>query len=83
MYTITAGLVALALAAAPDVDKADCGNLTNHRTAAVSKVMEALHSYEKCLGAAVKGADCADEMQALDDAHDDFVDAAADAKSCP
>jgi hypothetical protein len=72
----------LAVAATPNVDKADCGNAGNRRTAAIAKVTEALQAYQKCIAGAEKGKDCADEMQALDDAHDDFADAVADEKTC-
>ena len=41
LYTLPAGLFMLAVAASPNVDKADCANLANHRTAAVAKITEA------------------------------------------
>jgi hypothetical protein len=82
LHSLHAGLLVLALLATPDVDKADCSSIVNHRTIAVTKVMDALHVYEKCIAAADKRSDCADEMQALDTAHDDFADTVADAQTC-
>ena len=82
MHTLSAGLVALALLVAPDADKADCGADANRYTAAVARVVDTLQSYAKCVAASDKRGDCAAEMQALDNAHDDFAEAVADAKSC-
>lgn len=75
-------MVVLALLAAPDADKADCGNLADRYTAAVSEVVDALRSYAKCVAMSDRRDDCAAQMQALDNAHDDFADAVADAKAC-
>src|SRR4051794_18974365 len=82
-FSIAGGLIALAILAAPGVQKADCGNTAGRRSAAVAKVVEALRAYERCIGSPDNKGDCADEMQALDDAHDDFADVVADAKACP
>ncbi|MGC2415069.1 MAG: hypothetical protein WA459_20520 [Stellaceae bacterium] len=82
MYSLSAGLVALALLAAPDADKADCTTLADRYTAAVAQVVDALSLYAKCVSASAKKDDCAAEIRALDDAHDDFADAVADAKAC-
>jgi hypothetical protein len=82
LHTLSAGLVALALLVAPDADKADCGNIANRYTAAVARVVDAMQSYAKCVSASDKRDDCAAEMLALDNAHDDFAEAVADAKSC-
>jgi len=86
LHSISAGLLVLSVLTAPNVDRADCGNLANRYTAAVSSVITALRSYESCIAATAKRGgtddDCAAEMQALDDAHDRFADAIADAKSC-
>ena len=90
MHSLTSPLLALALLTAPNTDRADCGNLNDRYAAAAVKVIAALHRYERCVAANVqpdgrrpaKPDDCADEMQALDDAHDNFVDAVADAKNC-
>jgi hypothetical protein len=81
-HCLSAGLVALAVLTAPDVDKADCGNVADRYTAAAARVIDALRSYEKCVAASAKRDDCAAEMQALDNAHDDFADAVADSKTC-
>jgi hypothetical protein len=82
LHSLSAGLVALALLAAPDADKADCSHLADRRTAAVAKVIDALRGYEKCVSSGDKRDDCAAEMQALDTAHDDFADVVDDAKTC-
>lgn len=82
MHTLSAGLVALALLVAPDADKADCSSVADRYTAAVQRVVDALQGYAKCVAASDKRDDCAAEMQALDNAHDDFAEAVADAKSC-
>jgi hypothetical protein len=82
LHTLSAGLVALALLVAPDTDKADCGAIANRYTAAVGRVVDAMQNYAKCVSASDKRDDCAAEMQALDNAHDDFAEAVADAKSC-
>ena len=86
--------MALALLIAPNMELADCGNAFDHTTAAAAKVMDALRRYESCVSASTprdgtgdakrdrKDDDCAAEMQALDDAHDNFADAVADAKGC-
>jgi len=83
IYSYAGGLVALAILATPGVQKADCGSAASRRAAAVAKVMEALQAYGKCISAPDNKGDCADEMQALDDAHDDFADIVAEAKTCP
>ena len=82
MHSFAAGLVALALLVAPDADKVDCGRIGDRYTAAVARVVEALQGYAKCVAASDKRDDCATEMQALDNAHDDFAEVIADAKSC-
>jgi hypothetical protein len=83
LYTLSASLVLLAVATTPNVDKdANCTNIGGRRTAAIAKVTDALQAYQKCVVSGDNNKDCADEMQALDDAHDDFADALADAKAC-
>lgn len=82
MHTLSAGLVALALLAVPDAGKGECGAVTDRYMAAVAQVVDALRSYAKCVAASDKRDDCAAEIQALDNAHDDFADAIADAKAC-
>lgn len=82
LYSLSAGMVALALLGAPNTERADCGNVADRYTAAAAQVIEALRSYEKCISASDKRDACAAQMQALDNAHDDFADAVADAKAC-
>ena len=80
--SLSGGLVALALLAAPHADKADCGNVADRYRAAIAQIANALRSYATCVAASDKRDDCAAEMQALDDAHDDFADAVDDWKAC-
>ena len=86
MHSLSAGVIALALLAAPNTELADCGNAADRTTAAAAKVIGALRTYESCVSSSAKRDakedDCAAEMQALDDAHDNFADAVADAKTC-
>jgi hypothetical protein len=82
LHSLSAGLLALALLVAPDADKAGCGNLADRYRAAVAEVADALGVYAKCVAASDKREDCAAQMQALDNAHDNFADAVADAKAC-
>jgi hypothetical protein len=82
LHSLSIGLAALALLAAPGADKADCGHLADRYTAAAAKVIDALRSYGTCVTSGDKHDDCAAEMQALDDAHDDFADAVDDLKAC-
>jgi hypothetical protein len=81
-HSLSGGLVVLALLTAPDADKADCGNLADRYTTAVARVVDALRSYAKCVASSDRRDACAAEMQALDNAHDDFADAVADSKKC-
>jgi hypothetical protein len=82
LHSLSAGLVALALLVAPDADKADCGNFAARYTTAVAEVADALRVYAECVATSDKHDDCAAQIQALDNAHDDFADAVADAKEC-
>jgi hypothetical protein len=82
LHSLAAGAVALALLVAPNTERADCGNAADRYTAAVAQVINALRGYEKCVSSSNRGDDCAAEIQALDNAHDDFADAVADAKIC-
>jgi hypothetical protein len=81
-HSLSGGLVALALLAAPNADKADCGNVADRYRAAIAQVVDALRSYATCVASSDRRDDCAAEMQALDNAHDDFADAVADLKTC-
>jgi len=82
LHSMFLGLAALALLAAPNTDLADCGNAADHYAATVTAVVNALRSYEKCIARSDQKDDCAAQMQALDNAHDNFADAVADAKGC-
>jgi len=72
----------LALVSPPNADKVDCATAAERYQAAVSKVIEALHTYETCVQASEKRDDCAHEIQEIDTAHDDFADAVSDSKDC-
>jgi hypothetical protein len=80
--TLSAGLIVLALLVAPNADKTDCGMIGDRYMATVARVVDALRNYAKCVAASDKRDDCAAEMQALDNAHDNFSDIIADAKAC-
>ena len=82
MHSIQASLIALAVLAAPNPDRIDCSTVGARYAGAVAKVMETLRTYEKCVASSEQRSDCADEMQALDTAHDDFADVVDDAKAC-
>jgi|SRR5579863_2291302 len=84
LHSLSAGAVAVALAllVAPNIERTDCSNAADRYTAAVAQVIDALHSYEKCVSSSNRRDDCAAQIEALDKAHDDFADAVADAKIC-
>ena len=82
MHSLSAGVLALAVLAVPNVEHIDCAITADRYSLALARVIDALRSYEKCVAASDKRNDCAAEMQALDNAHDDFADAVDDAKSC-
>jgi hypothetical protein len=75
-------LMVLAVIAAPPSE--DCPSAGEAYQAAANKVIKALRDYEECIAKSHGRDKCAAEIQALDDAHDDFEDAVADyAKACP
>ena len=80
----SAALITLALVSPPATGPLNCANANDAFQGALTKVVEALRAYEQCV-AASRGKDkCASEIQALDDAHDDFEDAVDDYKqACP
>ena len=82
MHSLAASFLMLAVLTAPDADRADCGNVNDRYIAAVAKVAEAVRVYGACVATSAKQNDCAAEIKALDDAHDDFADAVADVKDC-
>jgi hypothetical protein len=82
LHTLSAGLIVLALLVAPNADKTDCGTIGDRYRATIGRVVDAMRNYAKCVAASDKRDDCAAEMQALDDAHDNFADVIADAKAC-
>jgi hypothetical protein len=82
LLNVAASFVALALITAPNAKAADCAKAANQYTAAVVKVTEALRVFEKCVASGDKRNDCTDEFETLDEAHDDFVDAIEDLKTC-
>lgn len=83
LHSMAVSFVALALMAAPNAKGADCTNAAARYTAAVTQVMEALRRFEGCVASSNRRNDCADAFEALDSAHDDFVDAVDDLKTCP
>jgi hypothetical protein len=84
VHNILACVAALMLAvvAAPNTDQADCGSSVEEYNKAVAGVVDALRSYGRCVAQSDRHDDCAAQMQALDDAHDNFADAVEDSKDC-
>lgn len=82
LHSLSGGLIAVVLLVAPNTEQADCSNAAGRYAAAAGHVLEALHTYEKCIAAGPGSGDCAAPMQALDDAHDNFADAVADMAGC-
>ena len=82
MHSLYAAALALAVLAVPNSERIDCGNIADRYTLALARVVDALRTYEKCVTASDKHNDCAAEIEALDNAHDDFAEIVDDAKSC-
>jgi hypothetical protein len=82
VHSIHASLLALAVLAAPSPERIDCGTVSARYAGVVAKLIETLRTYERCVGSSEKRTDCAEEMQALDTAHDDFAEIVDDAKDC-
>jgi hypothetical protein len=82
LRSLSVAVAALAVLAVPNAERIDCATTGDRYSAALAQVVEALRAYEKCVTASDKRNDCAAEMQALDNAHDDLADAIDDAKSC-
>jgi len=82
VHSLFFSVAALVVLAAPQPDNADCANAGGRYRAAVQAVAEAWKSYGKCVAESNEKNECAAEMQALDDAHDNFLDALDDAKDC-
>lgn len=80
--TLYASFAAFALVTAPNMPSAECGNTTEAYKSSVADVANALRAYAKCVAFSNGHDDCAAEIQALDNAHDNFVDAVADMKDC-
>jgi hypothetical protein len=72
----------LALVPAPNAAIADCANVAARYDAAVGRVIAASREYQACVAASNQQDDCAIQIQALDNAHDGFAQAVADAKDC-
>ena len=82
MHSLSATLAALALLAAPNAETVDCGSVAERYAASLAKVMEAIDTYRKCVSSSDKQNNCAAQIEALDNAHDEFADAVGDAKDC-
>ena len=79
-----ASLIALAVITAPNVDLVDCRTATIGYDEATAKLVTAIQVYEKCVSESHGRNKCTAEMQAVDDAHDDFEDAVGEfSESCP
>jgi len=75
----------VALAVLPDATPSDCPLVTaTGYAAAVTSVMDALRTYEACIGASRGHSQCSAEFDELDGAHREFEDAAAEYRqACP
>jgi hypothetical protein len=83
-FIASAALITLALVSPPSTGIADCQSAGDAFQAALTKVVNALRSYEQCIAASSGKDKCSAEIQAVDDAHDDFEDAVNDYKqACP
>lgn len=83
LYPSAAVIAALAVVSPPNTDPDDCAAATEHYKPTVEAVMSALHKYESCVSASNGRDHCGTEIQALDNAHDDFDDAVSDIeKAC-
>jgi hypothetical protein len=71
-------IAALAVVTPPQTEPSDCASATEHYKQTVEAVTEALRKYEACVSSSNARERCAAEMQALDDAHDDFEDTVAE-----
>ena len=82
---MAAGWIAtLAVVTPPQTEPSDCAGAPEHYKQTVDAVTEALKKYESCVSASNAKDRCAAEIQALDDAHDDFEDAVGEFKqACP
>ena len=82
--TVSAAMITLALVSPPASGTGDCSTAGDAFQATLAKVVNALRSYEQCVAASSGKDKCSAEMQALDDAHDDFEDVVNDYKqACP
>ena len=80
--TLYASFAAFAMVAAPNMQSAECGKTAEAYKTAVADVANTLRGYAKCVAFSSGHDDCAAEIQALDNAHDNFVDAVGDMKDC-
>jgi hypothetical protein len=83
LHAAAAVIAVLAVASPPQTEPSDCAGATEHYKQTLEAVMASLHKYEACLSASNAHDHCAAEIQALDNAHDDFDDAVSDSeKAC-
>lgn len=80
----SAAVVILALVSPPATGIADCQSAGDAFQAVLAKVVNALRGYEQCIASSNGKNKCTTEMQAVDDAQDDFEDAVDEyKKACP
>jgi hypothetical protein len=83
LHAAAGWIAALAVMAPPQTEPSDCAGATEHYKQTVEAVAGALKKYESCVSASNAKDRCAAEIQALDDAHDDFEETVADIeKAC-
>ena len=84
LSSAAASLLMLAVIVAPTADNPDCRTATKQYDDAVAKLKTALGDYENCVNNSRGRNDCAAEIKALDDAHDDFEEVVVDfGDACP
>lgn len=80
----SAAVVILALVSPPATGIADCQSAGDAFQSVLAKVVNALRGYEQCIASSNGKDKCTAEMQAVDDAQDDFEDAVDEyKKACP
>jgi hypothetical protein len=77
LHAVSGMVVALTLTSPPVTDR-DCRAASERRERAVSEVIEALRTYEKCILSGQERDDCSHQMYALDSAQDEFADAVSE-----
>ena len=78
LHAAAGWIAALAVVTPPQAEPPDCAGATEQYKTMVEAVTGALRKYEACVSGSNARDHCEAEMQALDNAHDDFDDAVTD-----